>query len=101
MTDVPTPAEAASATQRASQIVSSVSSQATRPRNQTLSSILKRTKTPQRTRAGAAAKTQITGMAPLQVKRRVFGQIATSSLHEERQCESGSDAIEVVDPSQH
>ncbi|THY15601.1 hypothetical protein D6D01_07863 [Aureobasidium pullulans] len=66
-----------------------------------LSSILKKAKTPQRTRATAAAKTRITGITPMQVKKRVFGQAATSSSQEERQCEPGSDAIEIVDPSQH
>lgn len=101
MTDAPTPAEAASATLSVSQIASSISSQAVRPRNQNLSSILKKAKTPQRTRATAAAKTQITGITPMQVKKRVFGQAATSSSQEERQCEPGSDAIEIVDPSQH
>ncbi|TIA30693.1 hypothetical protein D6C78_09425 [Aureobasidium pullulans] len=93
MTDAPAPAEAASVALGASQIASSMSSQAVRPRNQNLSSILEKTKTPQRTRATAAAKTQITGMTPLQVKRRTFGQAATSSPQEQRQCEPGSDVI--------
>ncbi|THW98520.1 hypothetical protein D6D13_10607, partial [Aureobasidium pullulans] len=95
MTDAPIPAEAASIALGASQIASSMSSQAVQSRNQNLSSILKKTKTPQRTRATAAAKTQITGMTPLQVKRRTFGQAATRSPQEEMQCEPGSDVIEV------
>ncbi|KAG9633957.1 hypothetical protein KCU77_g11122, partial [Aureobasidium melanogenum] len=99
MTDAPTPSEAASFASGAIRIASPMGSQNARPRNQALSSILK--KTPQRTRAAAAAKARVTGIiTPLQAKKRTFGSQATSSPQEERQCEPASDAIEVIDPEQ-
>ncbi|KAH0300453.1 hypothetical protein KCU74_g19015, partial [Aureobasidium melanogenum] len=98
MTDAPTPSEAAASATEAVRIANPMGSQNPRPRNQALSGILKRT--PQRARATAAAKAKVTGMTPMQAKRRAFGNTTTSSPQEERQCEPASDAIEVTDPEQ-
>ncbi|CAC9891946.1 unnamed protein product [Aureobasidium pullulans] len=96
MGDAPTPAEAAAMTSNASQIASSMASQSSRERNPALTSILKNGRTPQRARA-KAGKTQLAGISPNVVKKRVFGPPATNPPREERQSEPGSDAIIVVD----
>ncbi|THX18851.1 hypothetical protein D6D17_01816 [Aureobasidium pullulans] len=101
MEDAPTPAEAAATLPNASQIASSLSSQSSRARNPNLTGILKKSKTPQRARATAAAKTQLTGISTaLQAKKRTFGQAAVNPAGEERQCEPGSDATTIMEPIQ-
>ncbi|KAG9511473.1 hypothetical protein KCV07_g10146, partial [Aureobasidium melanogenum] len=101
MEDAPTPAGAATTTSSSSQVASSLSSQSARARNPNLASILKKNKTPQRARATAAAKTQLTGIsAALQAKKRTFGPVGASPAREERQCEPGSDAITAIAPTQ-